>query len=50
MPDYKRKKRNHFTAKPKADKTKFAVKGEKKIKYGLKKMLQLLKEKNRLTF
>lgn len=32
MPDYKRKKRNHFTAKPKADKTKFAVKGEKKNK------------------
>ncbi|MBO5210389.1 MAG: hypothetical protein J6B80_00495 [Clostridia bacterium] len=30
MPDYKRKKRSRFSAKPKADKSKFAVKGEKK--------------------
>ena len=32
MPDYKRKKRSHFSAKPRADKSKFAVKDKKKNK------------------
>ena len=32
MPDYKRKKRSHFAAKPKTDKSRFAKKSEKKNK------------------
>ncbi len=32
MPDYKRKKRSHFSAKPKADRSRYAVKERKKNK------------------
>ena len=32
MPDYKRKKRSHFSAKPKADRSRYAVKEQKKNK------------------
>jgi hypothetical protein len=39
MPDYKRKKRSHFSAKPRADKSKFAVKDKKKNKIELTTVL-----------
>ncbi len=49
MPDYKRKKRSYFTAKPKADRSKFAAKGKKKNKIEIDEVVQPPKRKHNLN-
>ncbi len=49
MPDYKRKKRRHFSAKPKTDRSKFAEKREKKNKIRFDDGTDTPKRKRSLT-